>query len=369
MLEFSVPDQLDDIAPPFAANLARCRQRALDWLAAHDYQLIIPPLADYLETLTGGDEALNISTFKITDTLTNHTLGIRADQTPQIARFDAGRRQNGVRRYCYCGPTLRTCPPQPCQGRESMQLGAELFGAPAGGGDWEIASLALGTLRAMGVDDICIDVGHADLFSAATAALSPAQRHELIDIVGRRDGAAIETRMADGEIDAASGRALLPLVQSEAGDEILAAVAAALPAAQPALQTLQEVSQQLRAEQYDCAFNLSDLGSYGYHSGIVFTIYGKDRLLARGGRYRHSGDNEGVGFSTDLRAVCELVALPSAAPAVNVPLMTGDEQWRQAVEALRAAGRRLRFFYAAEGEEPPLPALCSNNGKWDVRES
>ncbi|MCH9757875.1 MAG: ATP phosphoribosyltransferase regulatory subunit, partial [Proteobacteria bacterium] len=88
MLDFSIPEHLDDIPPPYAAQMAHCREQALAWLAAHDYQLVAPPLVDYLETLTGGDEDLNLHTFKITDTLSGRTLGIRADQTPQIARFD-----------------------------------------------------------------------------------------------------------------------------------------------------------------------------------------------------------------------------------------------------------------------------------------
>ena len=378
MLDFSIPEHLDDIPPPYAAQMAHCREQALAWLAAHDYQLVAPPLVDYLETLTGGDEDLNLHTFKITDTLSGRTLGIRADQTPQIARFDASvnqddastRQQDKVRRYCYCGPTLRTRPPSQWRGRESMQLGAELFGAPAGGGDWEIASVALGTLRAMGVTDFCIDLGHAGLFNDLTASLAQTMRQKLLALVTRRDGAAIEALVASGAISATIGQALLILVQTSGSQEVLTTATAALPAAaEAALKTLAFVSCQLTEEQYDCAISLSDLGSYGYHSGVVFSIYAQDRLLARGGRYQQNAGADGVGFSLDLRAVYELTQ-PLAPPAVvNVPLQVADENWRQAVAALRAAGRHLRFYYNDNPEEAvPLPALCCHQGKWSIKE-
>ena len=364
MFFFSRPEHLDDIAPPAASAVAHCRARGLGWLAAHDYQLVIPPLADYLETLTGGDDALNLQTFKITDTLSGRTLGIRADQTPQIARFDAGIADKPkVRRYCYCGSTLRTVPPQPWQGREGLQLGAELFGAPAGGGDWEIASVALGALRAMGVEDVCLDIGNAGLFAQLTADLPPPLRQQLTQLIARRDVHAVRELTAQHALPAKTAAGLCALALA-VGEEALAAVRAALPA--DALDLLEEVHQRLAAEGYDCEISLSDLGSYGYHSGVVFSIYARDRLLARGGRYQQDGGDEGTGFSIDLRAVHDLAAAAAPPAAVNVPLAPQDADWWQAVHTLRAERRPLRFVY--EAAPPPAPALCRQGGAWAVQE-
>ena len=365
MLDFSRPEHLDDIAPAAAAAVMRCREQALAWLVAHDYQLVIPPLADYLETLTGGDDDLDLQTFKITDTLSGRTLGIRADQTPQIARFDADIADKpSLRRYCYCGSTLRATPPQPWQGRESMQLGAELFGAPAGGGDWEIASVALGTLNAMGIDSLCIDLGHAGLFTELTADLSSTLRRQLQVLVGRRDAAGVQALMDSGVITAEVGASLLILAKTAGGGEVLEAASAAMPAA--ALETLDVVWRQLRAEQYDCGISLSDLGSYGYHSGVVFSIYAKGRLIARGGRYQRQEGDDGVGFSIDLRAVYALVPPLPLLPPVNVPLAPEDGAWWRQVAALRVARRRLRFVYG--DDEPPPPLLRRGRDVWMVQE-
>lgn len=363
MFFFSRPEHLDDIAPPHAAAVAHCRARGLSWLAAHDYQLVVPPLADYLETLTGGDDALNLQTFKITDTLSGRTLGIRADQTPQIARFDAGLSEKPkVRRYCYCGSTLRTVPPQPWQGREGLQLGAELFGAPSGGGDWEIASVALGALRAMGVEEVCLDLGHAGLFAELTAALPPPLRQQLMQWITRRDAAAVQQLAQDETLSPQITAGLLTLARGS-GAAALAEARSTLPAT--ALSVLEEVHQRLTAEQHDCEISLSDLGSYGYHSGVVFSVYAHDRLLARGGRYQQDSGDEGTGFSIDLRAVYDLAATPPQEEAVNVPLAPQDAQWWQALHALRAAQRPLRFVYE---NSPPPPALCQQGSTWAVQE-
>lgn len=365
MLDSPRPDYLDDIPPPRAATIAQCREQALAWLARHDYQLIMPPLADYLETLTGGDEDLSLQTFKITDTLSGHTLGIRADQTPQIARFDAGRAGCAPqRRYCYCGTTLRARPQQLWQGRESLQLGAELFGAPAGSGDWEIASVALGALRAMGVEEVCVDLGHAGLFAEIAAELPAAARQTLTGLIAQRDAAAVDAFCrALPAIPPQTAARLAALTQIAGGSEALAEAKKLLPSAP--LQTLEYVQQQLAAEQYDVGISLSGLGSYGYHSGVVFTIYARDRQIACGGRYRQPGADGGAGFSIDLHMVGDLVAPIEAAGAVNVPLVLQDDSWRQAVAQLRAARRPLRFVY---GDDGALPALRQQGGEWVVRE-
>ena len=365
MLDIASPEQLDDIAFPDSLTIASCREKALAWLSAHDYQLVMPPLADYIETLTSDDEKLNLQTFKITDTLSQRTLGIRADQTPQIARFDSSNFSVlPQRRYCYCGPTLCTVPAQPWQSRERMQLGAELFGAPEGDGDWEVVTMALGTLQAMGIKNACLELGHAGLFAEITAALSPALRRQLAPLVSYRDAAAIAT-LAQQQVFAPPIAAQLQyLVQNRGSEEALKTAHDYLSAA--AAATLESVWRRL-SEVADCALNLSDLGSYGYHSGVVFNIYTEGYLIVRGGRYRRSGSDDGTGFSLDLRAICNVLTPPPPPPPVRVPLAPEDSGWRAAVAALQSAGRRLRFVYHGEDTAPPV--LYRKGKEWIVQES
>ena len=355
------------------------RARALAALAAHDYQLVIPPLAEYLETLTAGNLELDLQTFKLTDTLSGRTLGVRADQTPQIA---ARRAPGGIRRYCYCGPVLRARPPQPWLSREGMQLGAELFGAPAPAGDWEIIQVASAALRALGLTDLRLDLGHTGLFLLLTDGLPAETQKELMHIVARRDSSAIKSLGADGVLSAETARHLLVLATANGGAdaphhaEILAEVESALPKqARAALQELAHIARQCAADGMDTGVDLSDLGSYDYHTGVVFTFYDGRNVAARGGRYQQKNGDIGVGFSTDLRVV-GLRPPPEAVqpeavqppPPVAVPLVGDDENWRAAVAALRAAGRRIRFVYEEDAAVQP-PALRKTDGGWTLQET
>ena len=52
------------------------------------------------------------------------------------------------------------------------------------------------------------------------------------------------------------------------------------------------------------------------------------------------------------------------AAAVAVPVVGDDQNWRAAVAAIIAAGRRIRFVY----EDAAAPALRQQNGDWIVEE-
>jgi len=85
-----LPEYLEDILPPAARAIERARRQTLDIFTIHGYELIIPPLMEYLESLlTGTGRDLEIDTFKLVDQMSGRLMGVRADMTPQAARIDA----------------------------------------------------------------------------------------------------------------------------------------------------------------------------------------------------------------------------------------------------------------------------------------
>ena len=78
----------------------------------HGYELVMPPLLEYVESLlTGTGHDLDLQTFKLVDQLSGRMLGVRADITPQVARIDAHLlNRKGVTRLCYAGSVLHTLP-------------------------------------------------------------------------------------------------------------------------------------------------------------------------------------------------------------------------------------------------------------------
>ncbi|WP_419894752.1 ATP phosphoribosyltransferase regulatory subunit, partial [Proteus terrae] len=82
------------------------RRSLLDRFRVYGYELVMPPMLEYTESLLGNaDASLNLQTFKLLDQASGRMLGLRADTTPQVARIDAHiLNRKGVTRLCYCGP-------------------------------------------------------------------------------------------------------------------------------------------------------------------------------------------------------------------------------------------------------------------------
>src|SRR5882762_762495 len=103
MRNWLLPENIEDILPPLADRIERLRRRLLDLFRVHGYELVIPPMLEYLESLlTGTGHDLDLDTFKLVDQLSGRMIGVRADITPQVARIDAHLlNRKGVTRLCY----------------------------------------------------------------------------------------------------------------------------------------------------------------------------------------------------------------------------------------------------------------------------
>ena len=90
MSAWVLPDHIADVLPSEARHIEELRRLYLDTARGYGYELVMPPLLEYLESLLSGTgRALDLQTFKLVDQLSGRTLGLRADTTPQVARIDA----------------------------------------------------------------------------------------------------------------------------------------------------------------------------------------------------------------------------------------------------------------------------------------
>jgi len=105
MRHWLLPEYVDDILPLEASRIEALRRSTLDVFARWGYELVMPPLLEYVESLlTGTGHDLDLRTFKLVDQLSGRMMGVRADMTPQAARIDAHLlNRAGVTRLCYAG--------------------------------------------------------------------------------------------------------------------------------------------------------------------------------------------------------------------------------------------------------------------------
>src|SRR5262249_59150856 len=157
-----LPENLEDILPPLAQRIDAMRAKLLGLFRVHGYELVIPPMLEYMESLlTGTGHDLDLRTFKLVDQLSGKMMGVRADITPQVARIDAHLlNRKGVTRLCYAGSVLHTRPREMNATREPLQVGAEIYGHAGIESDLEIQQLLARALAACGIRDARVVLAH-----------------------------------------------------------------------------------------------------------------------------------------------------------------------------------------------------------------
>jgi ATP phosphoribosyltransferase regulatory subunit len=348
-----LPEFIEDILPPEAARIERLRRELLDFFALHGYELVMPPLLEYIDSLlTGTGHDLDLQTFKLVDQLSGRTLGVRADITPQVARIDAHLlNRSGVTRLCYAGSVLHTLPNGTTRTREPLQVGAELYGHAGIESDVEIQRLLMGALERAGVRHAYLDIGHVGIFRSLVrnARIEHELESELFRAMQAKD--LPEVRELTKRVPKRIREAFVALPELYGGPEVLSEAARRLPRLDDiasALRGLEALSHELRDVARIRCFDLAELRGYHYHSGVVFAAYaeGQPYAIGRGGRYDEVGKAFGrarpaTGFSADLR---ELAALQPAAPAhrgVLAPYAPADTTLQRKITTLRRTGTRV----------------------------
>jgi ATP phosphoribosyltransferase regulatory subunit len=381
MSAWVLPDHIADVLPSEARHIEELRRLYLDTARRFGYELVMPPLLEYLESLLSGTgRALDLQTFKLVDQLSGRTLGLRADTTPQVARIDAHLlNRKGVTRLCYCGPVLHTRPDRPFATREPLQFGAEIYGHAGLESDLEVIELALTSLDAVSLKQVSLDLGDARIVPAllAGASMGADTREQLHQALASKDLTGIQA-LAKG-LPANIQNALIELVQMYGDVSVLSQAEKTFAAWPTILQSLQELRHIAGAFKHvQVTVDLADLRGYGYYSGVRFAMYvaGTSDALVRGGRYDEVGAVFGrkrpaVGFSLDLKELVNAVPAQPLKAAIRAPWGV-EAGLREALSQLRSQGETV--VCAMPGHESEVDEFnCDRElvhvaDKWVVRD-
>ena len=330
-----LPDGVDELLPPKAWSVELMRRDLLDLYARYGYELVSPPLIEFLESLlTGTGNNLDLQTFKVTDQLSGRLMGVRADITPQVARIDAHLLQTaGTSRLCYVDSVLHTRPEHTLTNRNPLQIGCELFGEASTNADIEIISLMLDTLACADVSNVHIDLAHVGIYKGLveSSSLDADTEEKIFDALGRKSIPELND-LAENSTDNANIILLIRDVANLSGGiDALAKIEKAvtdlhLSSANIVIRAIDElrfVAQQIkkRFSHVEIGFDFCELRGYSYHTGILFSAFssGYGYALAKGGRYNDIGKSfnqitqlkqpntrPATGFSADLKALVRL---------------------------------------------------------------
>ncbi|MCD7752579.1 MAG: ATP phosphoribosyltransferase regulatory subunit [Lachnospiraceae bacterium] len=292
-----------------------------------------------------------------------NTLVMRPDFTPPIARCAAKYflRDNRPLRLSYEGSTFTNVRSLQGKLQEVTQMGAELLQDDSVQADAEIIALVADCLRACGLENFQISVGHMEYFKGLCeeAGLQYETEIALREAISAKNIFAAEELLAHFDLTNEIKEALLSVSElfgsitdiSRALDLVHNTRSGA------ALDRLNKMNDILKAygvEQY-VSYDLGLLSKYHYYTGIIFKAYsyGVGDAIVKGGRYDRllhyfGKDAPAVGFAVvvdDLMEALDYQKAPVPNARQNETVTYQDEESYQTAlkEAvrLRREGKRV----------------------------
>jgi len=378
MRNWILPEYIEDVLPPQAHRIESLRARLLELFRVHGYELVMPPLLEYLESLlTGTGHDMDLRTFKLVDQLSGRTMGVRADITPQVARIDAHLlNRRGVTRLCYCGSVLHTLPAGLISTREPLQIGAEIYGHAGIESDLEIQRLLQQALKRCRLPDVRLDIGHVAVFRelARRGGVGPALEADLFAALQAKDVSTL--RGLTRRLDKATRNAILLLPQLYGGREVIARARRELPKYAAIARALADLQVLTATREIPVSIDLADLRGYRYHSGVVFAAYCArlPNAIALGGRYDGVGKAFGrarpaTGFTLYLLELARLAPEAQVPDCIRAPRRS-ERALAAAIARLRRAGNVVIEDLPGHGNDAEGRCgreLVKRKGKWQVR--
>ena len=341
-------------------------------------------MIEFLEALlTGTGAAAERATYKVTDSETGRTMGVRSDITPQVARIDAHYlSENEVNRLCYAGPIVRTHSRTPGGAREELQLGGELFGVADLSADCEVIDTMLSLFNQVGTLEITLSLGHVGVYRELVklAELNGEHKSDVLTTLQQFSIPDMDALISGSDVDLSNFRNLMNL----SGDtDVLDSARKVLPKNAEITKCLDQLAGvcefvMIAYPNTEIHIDLANVRGYQYHTGIIFEclVDGVGQALANGGRYDAIGADFGrsrpaTGFSADLKALLSLqTELPKVRQGVLAPCpqhQLQDESLRLAVAELRANGEQVINKLSENDAEQCDRQLIQKDGAWLVK--
>ena len=225
-----------------------------------------------------------------------NTLVLRPDFTPSVARSAAKyyAEDDMPVKLCYMGNTFINSSSYQGRLKETTQCGVELIGDGSVCADAEILAMVVDSLRASGLKECQISVGHARFFHGLieAAGLGEEAEEELRELLNNKNFFGVEEFVETLNLDANLKKLFTMLGSFETQVEELAEakdLAADYPVILSAIADLEKLGEYLKLygiEKY-ISFELGIISKYHYYTGIIFAGYtfGTGEPIVKGGRY------------------------------------------------------------------------------------
>jgi len=375
MSNWQLPEGIDELTGEQAVTFESIRRRLLDLYQSWGYELVVPPMVEYIESLILTSSSVDQKTFKFLDSNSGRMLGVHSDITPQIARIDSKRsKPDKTDRYCYINAILKTKADDFYASRSPIQAGAELYGYKGIEADIEVIELMLASLSILNTQGLTLSLGNTAIFNALCEAteLDKQDIATLRDIFKRKSIPDLDTFLAGHAIKEADK--FSALISLDGDDQVLdraLKVFADFPSVVEAINDLIKLNKVFNGNGINLMFDLGEVKAYEYHNGIVFAAYHPNysKALAQGGRYSGLSQSFGVsrdatGFSFDLKFLIQnQKSNPIKSKILNVPT-SDDPELKAFINDLRLQG----FIVSQDFTNSNNLDVNKVDGKWALKD-
>lgn len=287
MTDYLLPSGLKDVLPPDAERQYRLLDRLLQRFFLFGYQLVMPPLLEFEETMLAGKaKALETQTFRFMDPVSRKMLALRADMTVQVTRIAASRllKDPMPLRLCYTGNVMRTQADKLSSERQLPQAGIELIGSDSATADVEVISALTESLDSAGIKGIIVDLSLSGLLPLIAGNLSSEDESALQSAIQQKNAMLLPAHLANRALF----ESLLGLF-GPATETLPKLLALDLPESlKPMLSKLEQIIKMLSPlRSITLTLDPLEASSYSYHEGVSFSLFlaSNRQEIGRGGRY------------------------------------------------------------------------------------
>lgn len=303
------PDGVRDLNPVETMQMNVLKSKIMDVFHLYGFKNIQTPTFEFYEVFNHQRGTLDVvDMFKFCDR-EGQILVLRPDLTPSLARFVSTfyKQDQSPKRLCYNGNSFRNNKSYQGKLKEFTQLGCELFGVNSADADAEMIVIAINALRATGLSEFKIDIGHAGYFKALVeeTGLSKENQEELRNLIDEKNFVAVEELLDAYDITKDQKKTLLDVPNMFGGTDVLTR-AKSLSSNEQAtqavirLEAIYEILKDYGLDQY-ISFDLGMVSQLNYYTGMVFRAYTYETGVSvlDGGRY----DTLLAQFGKDMKAV------------------------------------------------------------------
>ena len=177
-------NHMRDLGPSEAEENFDVSRRMMDVLTGGDFRRLDTPVlepTDLFVRKSGGEVSSSLYSFQDPGGM---SVSLRPEFTPSVIRWYIENVPNSLapRRYQYSGPVFRYAGARRARFRQFQQVGAELIGVSDTNGDVEILTTAVRCLRAAGIAEFTLRLGHIGMIHDIVQAQGLSEQVEMFII-------------------------------------------------------------------------------------------------------------------------------------------------------------------------------------------